>query len=118
MGVKPTPQIISRKAAHGAGLRRFYTGDTCKAGHVAERYVSNGGCTQCTNVAFQFRRNAFSTLLVPFASTRVWTCATFTPEEVLGLERYMQTCIAEYAKHIAKLTPDLEDAFRMQLEKM
>lgn len=118
MSKKPLPQIISRTAAHAAGLRRYYTGSACRKGHVAERYVSNTGCTECVNTQFQFRRNAFSTLLVPFATTRLWTVAAFTPEEVLGLERYMQTCIAEYAKHIAKLTPDLEDAFRMQLEKM
>jgi len=39
--------VISREKAAQCGLSRFHTGRTCKAGHIAERYVSNKQCVQC-----------------------------------------------------------------------
>lgn len=39
--------VISREAARDSGLHKFFTGDTCKHGHVAERYVLSGSCTLC-----------------------------------------------------------------------
>lgn len=41
--------IISREDAFAQGLRRFYSGEPCKGGHVTERYVSNGACLDCQN---------------------------------------------------------------------
>ena len=38
---------ISREEAAKRGLSRFWTGCPCKAGHIAERYVSNRQCVQC-----------------------------------------------------------------------
>lgn len=40
-------ELISRKEAAQRGLFRYYTGKPCKAGHVAERYVSNRNCVKC-----------------------------------------------------------------------
>jgi len=42
-----TLQIITRKDAHAAGLRRFFTGRPCAHGHTAERFVTTGGCVAC-----------------------------------------------------------------------
>lgn len=41
--------IISRKEAKEQGLKYYFTGEPCPHGHVAERYVSNGRCVECTN---------------------------------------------------------------------
>ena len=41
------PSIIGRDAASALGLKRFFTGEPCKHGHVAERIVSSNGCTEC-----------------------------------------------------------------------
>lgn len=38
---------LSREEAAQRGLSRFWTGRTCKQGHIAERYVSNRQCVQC-----------------------------------------------------------------------
>ncbi|AVX02574.1 hypothetical protein MXMO3_00026 [Maritalea myrionectae] len=38
---------ITREEAALRGLSRFYTGKKCKAGHAAERYVSNRQCVEC-----------------------------------------------------------------------
>lgn len=40
-------QPISRKEAAQCGLSRFYTGRSCRAGHIAERYISNRNCVPC-----------------------------------------------------------------------
>ena len=41
-------EIISKAAAKARGLKRFFTGEQCKAGlHVDERYVSSGLCVAC-----------------------------------------------------------------------
>ncbi len=37
----------ARKAAHEKGLKRFFTGEPCKNGHVVELSVSSGGCIEC-----------------------------------------------------------------------
>lgn len=41
-------EIISRKVAHVAGAKRFYTGRPCNQGHLSERYTSSGNCIDCT----------------------------------------------------------------------
>jgi hypothetical protein len=38
---------ISRKEAATKGLKKYYTGQPCKAGHVTERYVRNWACVIC-----------------------------------------------------------------------
>lgn len=38
---------VDTKSALIADQSRFFTGKPCKHGHVAERYVSSGGCVEC-----------------------------------------------------------------------
>lgn len=40
-------RYISRKEAKDAGGKRYFTGKACPRGHIAERFVSNGGCYEC-----------------------------------------------------------------------
>lgn len=40
-------EIISRREAAQRGLIRYFTGEPCKRGHVAERIVSNCVCMEC-----------------------------------------------------------------------
>ena len=42
-------QIILRKEAKALGLPRYFTGQPCKHGHIAERSTSGGGCFDCRN---------------------------------------------------------------------
>jgi len=41
--------IITRTQAKAQGLKRYYTGKTCRAGHVAERYVATASCVECAH---------------------------------------------------------------------
>ena len=38
---------MSRKDARAAGLKHYFTGKPCPRGHVAPRFVSTGGCSEC-----------------------------------------------------------------------
>lgn len=38
----------ARHAALEAGEKRYFTGNACPQGHVAERHVANGKCCECT----------------------------------------------------------------------
>ena len=40
--------ILSRKEAKEQGLKYYFTGEPCKHGHLAEKFVSNGTCLVCT----------------------------------------------------------------------
>lgn len=42
--------MISRKDAKAAGLARYFTGQPCKRGHIAERITANGTCMICSGI--------------------------------------------------------------------
>lgn len=47
--MKPHSTYSDRRTAQRAGSSRYYTGQPCKHGHLADRFVSNGGCSACIN---------------------------------------------------------------------
>ena len=42
-------ETILRKEAITLGLKRYYTGQQCKNGHVSERYTQSRNCVGCVN---------------------------------------------------------------------
>lgn len=48
--MKPIPE---RLAAKEQGLVRYFTGKSCKNGHIAERFVSDGKCLECNRIKMQ-----------------------------------------------------------------
>lgn len=40
--------IISRKDAQSLGLKRYFTGKSCPAGHISQRYVAGWTCCDCS----------------------------------------------------------------------
>lgn len=44
------PEPITRAQAQSEGLKRFYTAEPCRNGHVAERYTRGGHCMACQAV--------------------------------------------------------------------
>lgn len=42
--------IVTREEARAAGLKRFFVLTPCRNNHVAERYVSTGGCCVCNKI--------------------------------------------------------------------
>jgi hypothetical protein len=47
------PKIIGRREAAAQGMNKFYTGEPCKHGHLAERYVTTAGCLECVRPKIQ-----------------------------------------------------------------
>lgn len=41
--------ITTRREAKLVGMSKYFTGKPCKNGHVAERYVQSGTCSECIN---------------------------------------------------------------------
>lgn len=44
---KTVEGALAAKAARERGEKRYFTGLPCKAGHIAERHVSNNTCFEC-----------------------------------------------------------------------
>ncbi len=40
--------VISRKEAKHKGFKHYFTGKSCKNGHVEQRYTGNGTCIRCS----------------------------------------------------------------------
>jgi HNH endonuclease len=39
--------VVTREQAIASGLKRYFTGERCSRGHLAERLVTSRGCLQC-----------------------------------------------------------------------
>ena len=55
-----TGLLISRKDAKHRGLNRYFTGKSCKHGHITERQTLTGGCVGCQD---EWKRNNSDLLL-------------------------------------------------------
>jgi hypothetical protein len=54
-----SPDVISRKSARAVGQTFYFTGKSCKHGHVAGRYSHNGACVVCNRLrAAQWKKTA------------------------------------------------------------
>lgn len=53
MGLRSEMKIISEKDALALGLKRYYTGKTCKNGHLCERLVNSRNCCECNRLKQQ-----------------------------------------------------------------
>ena len=51
-------KTISRKEAQQAGATRYFTGEPCKRGHTAERFVSDRSCSVCRAIQALARYHA------------------------------------------------------------
>lgn len=103
--IQPDPselQVISREQAAAEGKRVYFTGQACKHGHVAQRYVSTGGCLGCLNKWKHLTaKNPFSHDLVPFVPRKgLWRSKRLTLEQLGQLDTYLQTCIDAYTAHV------------------
>lgn len=58
--IRTDPTRVSCREAALRGLSRFYTGDPCKSGHTAERFVSNRQCVECNAARARHRERVLS----------------------------------------------------------
>jgi len=96
--------VCTRQEAATQGRKVYFTGKPCVNGHTAPRYVTTGGCLACLT-RFQAQqlsaRNPFSHDLVPYIPIApFWRSKRLTPEQLAGLDRYVQECVTAYAAHV------------------
>ena len=46
-------KVVSKEEAITTGAPRYFTGQPCQAGHLAERYASNGHCIECHRLNYE-----------------------------------------------------------------
>ncbi len=100
MTSKPT----ERFQAAAQGSKRYFTGEPCKRGHVADRFTSNGGCTECVNLKVISLREERPNTAMPVGPLVFPIGVQVTPEMV----RFT------YARQLARVPADvaLYDAVR------
>jgi hypothetical protein len=93
----PNTPILSRREAYEQSKTRYYTGEPCKQGHIAERYVSTGNCIECLN-PYRLRRHPTRKDLQPYACAKLWVPKGTTPAQYEQLATYLQLCIDTFFK--------------------
>ena len=87
----------TREEALAQGRKLYFTGQPCKHGHTAPRYVTTGGCLACLNrfqAQLQTAKNPHSHDLVPYVPIApFWRSKRLSPEQLAQLDRYVQTCV-------------------------
>ena len=48
--ILPERKLISKQEARDLGLKRWFNGKTCKAGHITERWVNPSCCCECVRL--------------------------------------------------------------------
>lgn len=93
-------KVISRVEAHRLGRTMFFTGKPCrKQGHLAQRYVSSGGCKACVNGMFKKSLGSGLTHdLINFRPQKLMIHAGATREEAIRVRHYLQNCIFAFFK--------------------
>ena len=82
------PDILPRSVALEQGKVRFFTGERCKHGHVAERYTSTGGCVDC--VCPKVPKNKTQGRNLGWPGRALNFNSHLTPEEAAAAFRYIE----------------------------
>lgn len=96
-----------RHAAHAAGKIHFDTGQPCKRGHTAPRFVSNGGCIKCVNLKTVRVGPGRAVLAIHMAVD-----STLTGADRIALENYLWKCAGTFHESRGVVLPLHPDALR------
>jgi hypothetical protein len=84
--------IITLAEARSKGLTRYFSGKSCKQGHISERYVSTHNCLECL-VANDARRYALHHTPEISKRKHIWTKYRLRPDDVLRMyEKQKHQC--------------------------
>lgn len=93
--------VISRQEAASQGLVTYFTGQPCKNGHIARRYVTNTACLDCMG---RWRRmgakHPFSHDKIPMESITLWRSRRLDQHQLADLNKYIQMCIDKFCEHV------------------
>ena len=80
--------LISRKQAAAEGKIKYFTGKSCKYGHVAERYVSIGKCVECNKIQSKNNQDEFKKLINAARSKLITITVSVHPEDSQSIKEY------------------------------
>ena len=63
-------EIISCKEAKSKGLKRYFTGKTCKNGHSSERYSQDSSCLECKGVWLEDNKEKRNTATLNYRNSK------------------------------------------------
>lgn len=99
----------ARMQAHALGEKTYSTGKPCKYGHMAKRYVVNGGCVECTNglrLPTQIASDLQPFQLLPVQVPRGLDAPTLD-----GINDYIHACIVSWVDQMKLMTPERQQAY-------
>ena len=99
-------QALTRSEAKRLGLNRYFTGQPCPSGHVAERRTRNGECVECARLAAHLRFSAKRDDPEFRKANAVRSTRNYV-ERTAGQRSARQKAVEEQIKLAAKLRPDL-----------
>ena len=108
------PSLISREDAAAKGQTTYYTGMPCrKAGHISERYVSNGACLMCLQRFRRVTQNPWTKELTPFLlDTGFYVPTGLTPELHGELVEFLHQCVEHWVGQKGLTTPSIQNAYQ------
>jgi hypothetical protein len=84
---------VTYAQAKAGGLKRYYTGKTCRAGHLAERYVSTRNCVECAHKTWRAVRGQLGHEIL---TLRVRVPARQLPERLAWWAERVQALTDQY----------------------
>lgn len=98
-----------RMAASAEGKKTYNSGEPCKHGHYADRYVINGGCVECIN---RFRApHKISGELKPWQPSILQIPTGLDPVALDGINEYLHACMVSWCEQMNLLTPERKRAY-------
>lgn len=107
MAERPIPYsgpVVTRAEARAAGLKRYFTGELCKRGHIAERRVSNWNCEECIKEVTAVWRHANPKKITAYNSKQYAKDAQAA--RIRSAEFYWNNRDAVAARHAANYAKD------------
>lgn len=90
-------EIISLEEAREKGIKRYFTGNPCKNGHIAERVTHNNHCTVCNKIwAHKFYKNNKKKV---DSSNRKWVLANKDKIRLIGQRYYKKNNLQVQESH-------------------
>ena len=103
-----------RMAAAALGKKTYSTGEPCKHGHNAERYVINGGCTACINGIRTMAPNPVTKTLVPWQPGAVHVPHDMLPQLRDVLNDHIAECVKTWVGDMGMMTLERLEGYKVR----
>jgi hypothetical protein len=87
---------MTRKEAKAKGLKRYFTGNACKNGHITERYTCNYECVECDKLRKGVVRTKVEVVSVKKKTVRIVKFLVVgTDRRGLGKKKFSSTVLED-----------------------